>query len=121
MLQICLLTIQIIGSETFTIIRYIDQTTQVMIKGFYFEVKLVKLTSMFDIFKRILGKSFKFRFKQRVAQSQRFIPPMRGIESQLPCDRRSYSPLYYRGRSSSKCVFQKYKYFEVKPLLSSDK
>ena len=49
-LQICLLTIQIIGSETFTIIRYIDQTTQVMIKGFYFEVKLVKLTSMFDIF-----------------------------------------------------------------------
>ena len=43
---------------------------------------------MFDIFLRILGNSFKFRFKQRVAQSQRFIPPMRGIEPQLPGDRR---------------------------------
>ena len=30
---------------------------------------------MFDIFLRILGNSFKFRFKQRVAQSQRFILP----------------------------------------------
>ena len=50
MLQICLLTIQIIGSETFTIIRYIDQTTRMMIKGFYFEVKLVELISMFDFF-----------------------------------------------------------------------
>ena len=88
MLQICLLTIQIIGSETFTIIRYLDQTTPMMIKGFYFEVKLLKLISMFDIFLRILRNSFKFRFKQRVAQSQRFIPPMRGIEPQLPGDRR---------------------------------
>ena len=43
---------------------------------------------MFDIFLRILGNSFKFRFKQRVAQSQRFIPSMRGIEPQLPGDRR---------------------------------
>ena len=34
---------------------------------------------MFDIFLRILENSFKFRFKQRVAQSQRFIPPIRGI------------------------------------------
>ena len=88
MLQICLLTIQIIGSETFTIIRYLDQTTPMMIKGFYFEVKLLKLISMFDIFLRILRNSFKLRFKQRVAQSQRFIPPMRGIEPQLPGDRR---------------------------------
>ena len=38
-----------------TIMRYIDQTTRKMIKGFYFEVKLVKLISMFDIFLRILG------------------------------------------------------------------
>ena len=49
-LQICLLKVQIIGSEIFTIIKYIDQTTPMMIKGFYFEVKLVKLISMFDIF-----------------------------------------------------------------------
>ena len=43
---------------------------------------------MFNIFLRILRNSFKFRFKQGVAQSQRFIPPMRGIEPQLPGDRR---------------------------------
>ena len=49
---------------------------------------LLKLISMFDIFYQYLGNSFKFRFKQRVAQSQRFIPPMRGIEPQLPGDRR---------------------------------
>ena len=46
-----------------------------MIKSFYFEVKLVKLISMFDIFKRILENSFKFRFNQKVAQSQRLLPP----------------------------------------------
>ena len=60
---------------------------------------------MFDIFLRILGNSFKFRFKQRGAQSQRFIPPMRRIEPQLPGERRGYSQQSYRGRSSCKCVF----------------
>ena len=54
----------------------------------YFEFKLLKLISMFDIFLRILEISFKFRFKQRVAQSQRFIPPIRGIEPKLQSDRR---------------------------------
>ena len=42
---------------------------------FYFEVRLVKLISMFDIFLRILGNSFKFRFNQKVAQSQWLLPP----------------------------------------------
>ena len=37
----------------------------------YFEFKLLNLISMFDIFLRILENSFKFRCKQRVAQSQR--------------------------------------------------
>ena len=32
---------------------------------FYFEVRLVKLISMFDIFLRILGNSFKFRFQPK--------------------------------------------------------
>ena len=30
---------------------------------------------MFDIFLRILRNSFKFRFNQKVAQSQRLLPP----------------------------------------------
>ena len=42
---------------------------------FYFEVRLVKLISMFDIFLRILRNSFKFRFNQKVAQSQWLLPP----------------------------------------------
>ena len=54
----------------------------------YFEFKLLNLISMFDIFLRILENSFKFRFKQRVAQSQRLIPPIRGIELKLQGDRR---------------------------------
>ena len=43
---------------------------------------------MFDIFLRIFENSFKFRFKQRVAQSQRFIPAIRGIEPKLQGDKR---------------------------------
>ena len=54
----------------------------------YFEFKLLNLISMFDIFLQILENSFKFRFKQRVAQSQRLIPPIRGIEPKLQGDRR---------------------------------
>ena len=54
----------------------------------YFEFKLLNLISMFDIFLRILENSFKFRFKQRVAQSQRLIPPIREIEPKLQGDRR---------------------------------
>ena len=42
---------------------------------FYFEVRLVKLISTFDIFLRILRNSFKFRFNQKVAQSQWLLPP----------------------------------------------
>ena len=63
---------------------------------------------MFDIFLRILENSFKFRFKQRVAQSQRFIPAIRGIEPKLQGDRRGYSQLYYPGKSSDqKVLFRK--------------
>ena len=54
----------------------------------YFEFNLLNLISMFDIFLRILENSFKFRFKQRVAQSQRLIPTIRGIEPKLQGDRR---------------------------------
>ena len=51
---------------------------------FYFEVRLVKLISIFDIFERILENLFKFRLNQKIAPLQRLISPRRGIEPRSP-------------------------------------